>query len=308
MFADRTKQGVLFALGAYLSWGVAPIYFKALNGFDASDILMHRIVWSVLTLILFIFVAKQWGKVKAAFRDTKIIFILLVSAILLAGNWLVFIWSVNNDHLLDASLGYYINPLLNVLLGRLFLGEKLRPMQKVAVGAAFVGVASLVVSHGSLPWVALFLACSFGTYGLLRKKIPVESMPGLLLESLMMLPFALYFWAFHAPTSSNLVENTWQVNVLLISAGLVTTVPLIFFNAAAQRIKYSTLGFFQYIAPSMMFLMAVLLFDEPLDEARLITFAFVWGGLAIFTMDSLRTYRKGKKQKKLAKAEAAEKG
>lgn len=300
MFSDRSKQGVLFALGAYLSWGFAPIYFKALDGFAAPDILMHRVIWSVLTLVLFIFVAKQWGKVKAALKNTKIILILLASAILLAGNWLVFIWSVNNDHLLDASLGYYINPLLNVLLGRLFLGETLRPMQKIAVGSAFIGVASLLVSHGSLPWIALFLACSFGVYGLLRKKIPVESMPGLLLESLMMLPFALYFWAFYAAPSSNLVENSWEVNVLLISAGLVTTVPLIFFNAAAQRIKYSTLGFFQYLAPSMMFVMAVLLFGEPLDEARLVTFAFVWAGLAIFTMDSLRTYRKGKKQKKLA--------
>ena len=224
--------------------------------------------------------------------------ILSISAILLAGNWLVFIWAINNNHLLDASLGYYINPLLNVLLGRLFLGETLRPMQRVAVGSAFVGVVTLIVAHGNLPWIALFLAASFGVYGLLRKKIPVESMPGLLLESAMMLPFAIYFWIFHASESSHLTTNDWHINVLLISAGFITTVPLIFFNAAAQRIKYSTLGFFQYLAPSMMFLLAVLLYGEPLDEARLLTFAFVWAGLAIFTLDSLRFYRKERKLKK----------
>ncbi|MCY7295711.1 EamA family transporter RarD [Alteromonas sp. a30] len=298
MFSDRSKQGVLFALGAYLSWGVAPLYFKALGNIPAPDILTHRVVWSVLVLVLFLFVAKQWGKVRAALRSKKIMLILAASAVLLAGNWLVFIWAVNNDHLLDASLGYYINPLLNVFLGRLFLGETLRPMQRVAVGCAFIGVATLLVAHGNLPWIALFLAASFGTYGLLRKKILVESMPGLLLESLMMLPFALYFWIFHASESSHFATNDWQTNALLISAGLVTTVPLIFFNAAAQRIKYSTLGFFQYLAPSMMFLMAVILFGEPLDEARLLTFVFVWAGLAIFTIDSLRFYRKERKLRK----------
>lgn len=295
---NQAKQGMLFALAAYLSWGVAPMYFKLLTEFPAPDILMHRVVWSVVTLLVFILAVKHWGKVRAAMQNKRILLTLLISGSLLTSNWLVFIWAVNNDHLLDASLGYYINPLLNVFLGRLFLGETLRGMQRVAVGCAFIGVAVLIVSYGELPLVALFLATTFGIYGLLRKKTPVESMPGLLIESLMMLPFALFFWAFYAAPNSNMAANDWQINLILISAGLVTTIPLIFFNAAAQRIKYSTLGFFQYIAPSMMFLMAVIMFGEPLDEARLITFGFVWLGLVIFSLDSWHFYQKERKLKR----------
>lgn len=306
MPANQAKQGMLLALAAYLTWGVAPLYFKLLADFPAPDILMHRVVWSVVALTFFIMAAKHWHKVRAALRSKKIVLTLLICGLLLAGNWLVFIWAVNNDHLLDASLGYYINPLLNVFLGRMFLGEKLRPMQQVAVGLAFVGVVTLIVSYGNLPWIALFLAISFGIYGLLRKKIPVESMPGLLIESCMMLPFAVYFWFFHGAPNSNMIANSWDINLILLSAGLVTTIPLICFNAAAKRIKYSTLGFFQYIAPSMMFLMAVILFGEPLDEARLITFGFVWFGLFVFSLDSWRYYQKERKLNKSTSRQGAD--
>ncbi|UAA39019.1 EamA family transporter RarD [Paraneptunicella aestuarii] len=298
MQANQTKQGVLLALAAYGSWGVAPMYFKLLAAFPSMDILMHRIVWSVLTLLIIILASRHWSRVRAAIANKRVLATLFFCGFLLAGNWLLFIWAVNHDHLLDASLGYYINPLLNVFLGYMFLGERLRPMQLLAVGSAALGVAILILSYGKFPWIALVLAFSFGIYGLLRKKIPVESAPGLLIESSMLLPIALGYWAFFASANSNMLNNDLAINLILLSAGLVTTIPLICFNAAAKRIQYSTLGFFQYLAPSMMFALAVILYGEPLDQARLVTFAFVWLGLAIYTWDSLKHYRRNRKAKK----------
>ncbi|BDX08539.1 EamA family transporter RarD [Planctobacterium marinum] len=291
MTKDQTKAGVLLAIAAYSMWGFAPMYFKLLLDMPALEILQHRIVWSVLILMLLILVLRQNQKVLNAFKNPKVLGTLLVSGLLLAGNWLLFIWAVNNDHLLDASLGYYINPLLNVFLGRIFLGEKLRRLQQVAVIMAVIGVSILVISFGKLPWIALVLAGSFGVYGLLRKKVAVESIPGLYVESLMMLPFALAFWWLMASPASNMLNNSIDSNLILIAAGIVTTAPLICFTAAARRIQYSTLGFFQYIGPSIMFLLAVFLYGEPLDEDRLITFGFVWSALILFSFDSWRAYQ-----------------
>lgn len=291
MSTDQTKAGVLLAIAAYSMWGFAPIYFKLLLAMPALEILVHRIVWSVVILLLLILVLKQHPKVIAALKSPKVLSTLMVSGLLLAGNWLLFIWAVNNDHLLDASLGYYINPLLNVFLGRLFLGEKLRRLQQIAVIMAVVGVGILVVSYGKLPWIALVLAGSFGVYGLLRKKVAVESIPGLYVESLMMLPFALWFWWAMASPASNMLDNSPDTNLILIAAGIVTTAPLLCFTAAARRIQYSTLGFFQYIGPSIMFLLAVFIYGEPLSENRLLTFGFVWSALVLFSFDSWRAYK-----------------
>lgn len=292
MNSNQTKIGVLLAIAAYSMWGFAPIYFKLLLAMPALEILVHRIVWSIVLLLALLLVLKQHHKVLAAIKNKKVLTTLLVSGLLLAGNWFLFIWAVNNDHLLDASLGYYINPLLNVFLGRLFLGEKLRPLQQFAVLMAVVGVAILILSFGHVPWIALVLAGSFGVYGLLRKKVAVDSMPGLYVESLMMLPFALWFWLFMASPASNMVTNSALDNVILIAAGIVTTAPLLCFTGAARRIQYSTLGFFQYIGPSIMFILAVFLYGEPLDENRLITFGFVWSALLLFSYDSFMDFRK----------------
>ncbi|MFT4994730.1 MAG: chloramphenicol-sensitive protein RarD [Paraglaciecola sp.] len=286
------KTGVLLAIAAYSMWGVAPLYFKLLLSMPAIEILMHRIIWSMAVLILLVLLTRQMPKVRAALQTPKVMLILLVSGVLLAGNWLLFIWSVNNDHLLDASLGYYINPLLNVFLGRIFLAEKLRPLQQVAVVLAIVGVMILIVSFGQIPWIALGLACSFGVYGLLRKQVAVDSLPGLLVETGMMLPFAVGYWLWFASGASNLLNNTLEINLILFFAGVVTTAPLLCFTGAARRIKYSTLGFFQYIGPSMMFVLAVYLYGEVLSEARLVTFAFVWLALGVFSFDSFRQYRR----------------
>tara|TARA_R110002167_G_scaffold81072_1_gene222278 strand:+ start:23986 stop:24888 length:903 start_codon:yes stop_codon:yes gene_type:complete len=289
---DKTiKSGVIFALAAYGMWGFAPLYFKLLQAMPAQEILVHRIIWSVLVLCILVVVSGKLRQVRAAAINLKVMAILLVSGLLLATNWLIFIWAINNEHLLEGSLGYYINPLFNVFLGRLFLQERLRPLQKAAVALAFTGVALLIISFGQVPWIALSLAISFGIYGLLRKKVAVDSLPGLLLETMMMLPFALVYWVGFSSEMSNLSTNSLSLNITLICAGIVTTAPLLCFTAAARRLRYSTLGFFQYLGPSIMFIMAVWWFNEPLDQAKIITFIFVWLALALFSFDSYRAYR-----------------
>jgi len=288
------KAGVLFALAAYSMWGIAPMYFKLLTSVPALEIVMHRIVWSVLVLCLLLAVRKKFGQVFNAMRDPKVIATLSISGLLLAANWLVFIWAVNNDHMLYASLGYFINPLFNVLLARFFLQESLTRLQLLAVFVALAGVAFLIFSYGQLPWVALVLATSFSIYGLLRKKVSVDSMPGLLIESCIMLPFALLYWFIMDTTSGNMLANSFDLNATLLLAGVVTTAPLLCFTAAARRIRYTTLGFFQYIGPSLMFLLAVIHYQELLDTTRVVTFVCVWSGLLIYVYDSLRVYRKSR--------------
>jgi len=296
------KSGVLFAIAAYTMWGIAPMYFKLIDQVPAMEILMHRIIWSVLVLVLLVAVTGKINKVKQAILNPKVMQILLISGLLLAANWFIFIWAINNNHLLEASLGYYINPLLNVFLGRLFLGERLRRMQKVAVGLALSGVAYFIVSYGQLPWVALALAGTFGIYGLLRKQVAVDSLPGLLIESVFLLPPAIVYWIWFAGEYSNMLTNDLPLNITLICAGIVTTAPLLCFTAAAKRIMFSTLGFFQYIGPSLMFVLAAAVYGEPLDNSKLVMFAFVWLALGLFSYDSLRQCQKVKKALKQAQA------
>jgi len=289
---SQTKAGVFFALAAYTMWGVAPIYFKALSSFPAAEVLMHRVVWSAIVLFVLIVGLRHIYKVKIALCSAKVMKTLLLAGLLLALNWLLFIWAVNNDYLLEASLGYYINPLINVFLARLFLGEHLRTMQKLAVGVALCGVLVLVFNYGQLPWIALTLAISFSIYGLLRKQVQVDSMPGLFIETMMMLPAAIIYWIWFAELSQNMTALSNTMVILLVSAGIVTTAPLLCFTAAARRIRYSTLGFFQYIGPSIMFCLATFLYHEPLTQARLLSFIFVWSGLIIFTFESVKHYRR----------------
>ncbi|CAH9049620.1 Protein RarD [Pseudoalteromonas holothuriae] len=296
---SATQKGYYFAILAFLMWGLAPIYFKQIDFIGAVEILVHRVIWSALFIAIIIVLLKQWHKVQHIVKKPKLMIMLCISACLLGFNWGLFIWAVNNGHMLDASLGYYINPLLNVLLGMLFLAERLRKWQLVAVGLAVVGVVIQVVSFGSFPVVAFALACSFAVYGLIRKKVPVESLPGLLLEAAILLPFAVAYWFFASPTAtSDLTVNSNAVNILLISAGIVTTLPLLCFTAAAKRIPYSTLGFFQYIGPSLMFVLAVVFYGEEFSAQRIVTFAFIWGALALFSWDSYQWARKARKQKK----------
>ena len=299
--AVRARQGVFFALAAYSFWGFAPIYFKSVQQVPAFEILAHRIIWAFILVFILIVGLKRLNRLKPIIRSPKMMFRLTVATCLLGGNWFLFIWAVNANHMLDASLGYYINPLLNVAIGMAFFQEKMRRLQLFAIGLAIVGVGIQVVTFGSVPWVALALASSFAIYGAIRKRLPVDSISGLWLETTLLVPVMLGYLLFFADSpSADMTANSWQLNVLLMAAGLVTTIPLLCFTAAAQRIRYATLGFFQYIAPSLMFILAVNLYDEPLAESKLITFVIIWSALALYTFDSVLQRQRNRRLKKSA--------
>ncbi|MGP8309130.1 EamA family transporter RarD [Vibrio sp. YIC-376] len=293
---QRARQGVLLAIGAYTMWGIAPIYFKSITDVSALEILSHRVVWSFFLLAALLHFGRRWRSVSDVIRNKTKMMYLVSTSLLVGANWLIFIWAVNANHMLDASLGYYINPLINVLLGMIFLGERLRKLQWFAVTLAACGVLVQLFVFGSVPVVAMALAMSFGVYGLLRKKVSVEAQTGLFIETLIMLPAAAIYLVFIASTpTSNMAENPWQLNTLLIAAGVVTTLPLLCFTGAATRLKLSTLGFFQYIGPSLMFLLAVLIYGEAFTMDKAITFAFIWGALVIFSFDGLRSSRRSRR-------------
>jgi chloramphenicol-sensitive protein RarD len=286
---QEQKKGVLFALSAFIMWGIAPIYFKQLIHIDALEILAQRIIWAVVFLIVISLLSRQLYKTIEILKQPKQLAILSISACLLGFNWGLFIWSVNNNHMLEASLGYYINPLINVLMGYLFLSEKLRKFQGLAVALALSGVLIQLISFGSVPYIALSLAVSFAIYGLLHKKTYIESIPGLLIEALILLPLATLYWIFMEPSAtSSMIANDTTTNLLLLSAGIVTTLPLLCFTAAAKRLQYSTLGFIQYIGPSLMFILAVQFYGETLGLKEYITFGCIWLALLLFSWDSLR--------------------
>lgn len=293
MDAKQTRQGIFFALAAYFMWGIAPAYFKLIQQVSADEILTHRIIWSFFFMLALITLGRNWPKVRAACQNRKRLLLLAVTALLIGGNWLLFIWAVNNYHMLEASLGYFINPLVNVLLGMLFLGERFRRMQWVAVALAFTGVLVQLWQFGSLPIIGLGLAFSFAFYGLLRKKIAIDAQTGMLIETLWLLPVAAaYLFLFADSPTSHLSANPWSLNLLLVAAGIVTTVPLLCFTAAATRLRLSTLGFFQYLGPTLMFLLAVTFYGETIGQDKLVTFGFIWAALILFTLDALYTQRK----------------
>ncbi|GHD97436.1 MULTISPECIES: EamA family transporter RarD [Pseudocitrobacter] len=296
MDAKQTRQGVLLALAAYFIWGIAPAYFKLIYYVPADEILTHRVIWSFFFMVALISISRQWSTVKALLQTPKKIVMLALSAVLIGGNWLLFIWSVNNHHMLEASLGYFINPLVNILLGMLFLGERFRRMQWLAVALAACGVLVQLWTFGSLPIIALGLAFSFAFYGLVRKKIAVDAQTGMLFETLWLLPIAaIYLFGIADSATSHMGSNSWSLNLLLIAAGVVTTIPLLCFTGAATRLRLSTLGFFQYIGPTLMFILAVTFYGETPGADKMVTFAFIWVALAIFIMDAVYTQRRGRR-------------
>ncbi len=295
----RSRQGILLAIAAYIMWGIAPIYFKAISSVAPPEILSHRIIWSFVLLAVLLQLGKRWKVVFRVLSNKKSMFFLFITSLLVASNWLIFIWAVSSNHMMDASLGYYINPLFNVLLGMFFLGEKLRKLQWFAVLLAFIGVVVQVAAFGQVPIVALALATTFGFYGLLRKKINLDAQTGLFVETMIILPAALvYLFLIADSETSQLATNSASLNLLLISAGIVTTLPLLCFNGAATRIMLSTLGFFQYIGPSLMFLLAILVYGEPFTTDKMITFSFIWCALIIFSLDGLKFANAKRKAKK----------
>ncbi|UTV27664.1 EamA family transporter RarD [Photobacterium atrarenae] len=294
---QQTQRGVVLALAAYTMWGIAPIYFKALQQVSPLEILSHRVIWSFFFLAGLIALGKNWGKVRAVLRQRKTLLMLCASSVLIGGNWLIFIWAVNHNYMLDASLGYFINPLLNVLLGMVFLGERLRPLQWLAVALAACGVAMQLIQFGSLPWIALVLASSFGVYGLVRKKVNLDAQTGLFMETSILLPLAaVYVLVFADSPTADWRANPIGTNLLLMAAGIVTTLPLLCFTGAATKLKLSTLGFFQYIGPSLMFLLAILIYGETFSLDKGYTFAFIWAALILFSFDGIKGHRQARKQ------------
>ena len=293
MDAKQTRVGILLALAAYFIWGIAPAYFKLIYYVPADEILTHRVIWSFFFMVALISISRQWPQVKRLLKTPKKVFLLALSAVLVGGNWLLFIWAVNNHHMLEASLGYFINPLVNILLGMIFLGERFRRMQWLAVLLAACGVLVQLWTFGSLPIIALGLAFSFAFYGLLRKKIAVDAQTGMLFETLWLLPVAaIYMFGIADSPTSHMGQNSWSLNLLLMAAGVVTTIPLLCFTGAATRLRLSTLGFFQYIGPTLMFLLAVTFYGEVPGANKMVTFAFIWVALAIFVMDAVYTIRR----------------
>lgn len=287
--SSEKNKGIIFALSAYTFWGIAPVYFKSLEGIPAYEILSHRVIWSCLLLLFIIFILQGRGRLGAALKQPKLVLGLCFTSVLIACNWWIFIWSVNNDRMLDASLGYFINPIVNILLGYLFLGERLRGKQQLAVGLALIGVLIQLVAFGALPWIALALAFSFGFYGLLRKRLEVDAMTGLFIETCLLLPIALlYLSCFATSSSADLSQNPWSLNALLFAAGAITTIPLLLFAGAAKRMALSTLGFFQYIGPSLMFLLAVSFYGESLTLSKALTFGFIWSALLVYSFASVK--------------------
>lgn len=239
------KIGGAFAASAYTLWGIAPLYFKQIDFVPAQEILIHRVVWSFVLLVLIVFAMQQWSKVQQILAQPKMVLALLGTSLILGGNWGLFIWAVNNHHMLDASLGYYINPLLNVLLGMFFLGERLRKFQWLALSLAATGVLIQLVTFGSVPWIALTLACTFALYGLFRKKLAIDAITGLFIESLLLLPLALYYWwQFADSSAADFSQNSWSLNLWLIAAGFVTTVPLLFLLRAPNAYSSPLWAFF----------------------------------------------------------------
>jgi chloramphenicol-sensitive protein RarD len=291
--ARPLAAGVLCALGAFLAWGASPVYFKALVHVPPAEILAHRIVWSALVLGVALVGLRGLGAVREALRDRRTRLALAATSVLIAFNWLVFVWAVVSGNLLQSSLGYFINPLVNVALGMVFLRERLRPWQLVALLLATTSVATLVVRHGRVPWVALSLAVTFGFYGLLRKTARIDAMGGLFVETCLLLPLALAYggWLL-ARGELAFVAQGMTVTVLLLLAGVVTTIPLLLFTAAARRLRLVTVGFFQYISPTSQLLLAVLAYGEPFTREHLVSFSILWLGIAIYTADSVRALRR----------------
>ncbi len=288
----QSPAGVAYAGSAFLIWGLSPIYWKALAAVPAFEILMHRMIWSFLFLTPLVLLQGRRLEFARAITTRATLAILLVTTLLVGCNWFLFIWAINGGHILQTSLGYYINPLVNVLLGVIFLRERLRRLQSAALGLAFTGVLYLTVSYGQFPWVSLALAFSFGFYALIRKVAPVSPLVGLAVETLLLsIPALAYLVYLDRMGAGAFLRMGGATSLLLAGAALVTGLPLLLFTHGTKRLHLTTIGFLQYIAPSCTFLLAILVYGEPLHTSQLWTFILIWSALALYSLDALRHYR-----------------
>jgi chloramphenicol-sensitive protein RarD len=290
------KNGTLAALLAYVRWGVLPIYWHGLKGVPATEILAHRFVWSLVFILIVLTITRRWRWLRQVVRRPADYGRYIVTAILLAINYGVYLWANNSGHLVEASLGYFINPLVNVLLGMVFLHERLRRWQAIAVLIALLGVGYLTVDLGRLPWVALTLALTFGTYGLLRKTGKLGSIEGSTLEMLLLfIPSVAYLSVLSNQGTGALGRSDLGATLLLLGAGAATAIPMLLFNYGARHVTMITLGLLQYVAPTMQFLIGVFLFSEPFDQTKLIGFLVIWTALAIYWVEGFAVFRRRNK-------------
>lgn len=290
--ANPALAGVGYGLLAYGIWGFFPLYFHQLNHVAPMDILANRALWACVFVGFLLLITRQWGKVRQILGRPQQLAMLALAALLVGSNWLVFLWAVGNQQVVAASLGYFLTPLVNVLLGLVVLKEKLNGKEKLAIGLAGLALLNEIILLGGMPWVSLFLAATFGTYGLVRKQIPVDALSGLWLETLVMLPvcFAYALWQAQSGHAVFVLDDPSTASWLM-GAGVLTALPLIAFAAATQRLNLATVGMLMYINPTMQFLTAIYIFGEPLQTGKLITFALIWLGLAIFSVSMWKKMR-----------------
>ena len=285
----ESRQGAWFGLAAFVFWGLTPLFWNLVDEVDSTDLLIHRILWSVPLLLIVVGVRRQLPELWATLRSPKVMVVLAIAAALLATNWTVWLWSVTNEHIVDASLGYFINPLVSVALGVMILGERLRTAQWVAVGIAAIGVVGMAVTVGAPPWIALGLAFSFGLYGLVKKRgdvpAPLVSLSGELI--VMFLPALVFLFLFHTPADARFGDSA-GLTAYLMASSIVTVTPLLLFGAAAKRIPLSMIGLLQYVAPSIQLMLGVWFYGEDLALDRFVWFVIVWIALAVYTYDSVR--------------------
>lgn len=287
------KQGIWYGMAAYAMWGFFPIYWKLLSQVPALQLLGHRISWSFLLLLAFIFITRQWREFRSVAFQPKTPGIYAVAGVLLSLNWLIYVWGVNAGFIVETSLGYFINPLLSVLFGVFFLREKLRPIQWLPVIIAAIGVTYLTITYGRPPWIALSLAVTFGLYGLVKKLSPLGSVFGLTLETGIVFPVALVYLVFvEFQHTAGFLHDGLSIDLLLIGAGVVTTIPLLMFASAAKEIPLNMIGVLQYFAPTIQFLIGIFIYREPFDSTRFVGFAIVWLALIIFWVENVLAHRR----------------
>lgn len=289
---NHQLAGIGFGLIAYGIWGFFPLFFRQLSHVSPMDVLSNRALWACLFVGLLLTLRRRWGKVLAAFKSPRQFAMLALAAYLVGSNWLIFLWAVGHQQVVASSLGYFLTPLINVLLGMVVLKERLNRLEWISVGLAIAAIVNEVIALGSLPWISLALAATFGTYGLVRKQVPVDALSGLWLETLAMLP-ACGAYAIWQAGNGHLVyaAHDLTTSLLLVGAGILTALPLIAFAAATQRLDLATVGMLMYINPTMQFLTAVFVFDEPMQTARLVSFALIWAGLFVFSWSMWQKYR-----------------
>jgi chloramphenicol-sensitive protein RarD len=288
----KRLNGLPEAVGAYTIWGFMPLFFKQLQGISPVEIVAHRVMWSVLLVLAILWARRSLHEFRTAITDPRTRRFMLASTTLIAGNWLIYIWAITNQHILAGSLGYYINPLINVALGVVFFSERMNRTQLIAIALAAAGVMVLASESLASIWISLSLAGSFGLYGMVRKMAPVGSLPGLACETVLMLPFAIGYalWAhLYDPTPG--FGYSAYTDAFLIAGGAITTIPLLLFASAARKMPLSTLGFIQFIGPTIQFMLGVFVYDEPFTRAHAICFALIWSAVAVFCLDGVRRSR-----------------